>query len=83
MVEFELLAGWAVCEWYVIVGNVVEEVDLFLFKKESSGNGVDRSIPPTFVEESTVFVQSVEVIGVRLRPEPVEVSDFEVGPLGG
>lgn len=54
------------CEGHVIVGNVVEEVDLFLLEKETGGDGVDRSISPTFVEEPTVFVQSVEVIGVCL-----------------
>lgn len=68
-------------EWYVVVCNVVEEVDFFLFEEKPSTNRMDGRISPTFVEETTVFIEAVEVVGVGLRSKPVEIANFKVGPL--
>jgi hypothetical protein len=51
-VQSGLLASRAVGERNVVVGNIVE--------------GVDWSITPSFVEESTIFVKGVKVVGVCL-----------------
>lgn len=40
-----------------------------------------RGISPSLVEESTIFIQYVEEVGVRLGAEPIQVGDFKVGPL--
>ena len=66
---------------YVIVCDIVEEMDFFLLQQKSCSDGVDGSIAPSFVEETAVFVELVEVIEISLRSEPVEIADFEVGPL--
>jgi hypothetical protein len=65
-VQSGLLASRAVGERHVVVGNIIEEMDFFLLQEETSCNGVDRSITPSFVEKSTIFVESVKVIGVCL-----------------
>lgn len=80
-VQSRLLASRAVSERNVVVGNVVEEVDLLLVKQDTSGDGVDRSISPAFVEETSVLVKRLEEVDVSLATEPVQVADFEVGPL--
>lgn len=68
-------------EGNVVVGDVVEEVDLILFEKETCSDRVDGSISPPLVEKPTVFVETVEEVDVRLRSEPVEVADLEIRPL--
>ena len=81
VVHSVLLAGGAVGEGNVVVGNVVEEVDFLLLECETGCDGMDRSIAPAFVEETAVLVEGVKVVEVGGAAEPVEVSDFEVGPL--
>jgi hypothetical protein len=77
-----LLAGGAVGEGNVVVGNVVEEVDFLLLECETGCDGVDGSVTPTLVEETAILVEGLEVVEVGGAAEPVEVADFEVGPLG-
>lgn len=80
-VKSGLLAGGAVGEWDVVVCNVVEEVNLLFLEHQTSCDRVDWCVAPTLVEESTIAVQVVEVVDVGLAAEPVEITDFEVGPL--
>lgn len=68
-------------EWHVVVGNIVEEVDLLLLQEKTSGNRVDRSITPSLVEETTVLVEGLKEVNVGLGSQPVQVADLEVGPL--
>lgn len=72
---------WAVCEWDMVVSNVVEEVDLFLLQHETGGNRVDGSIAPSFVEKAAILVQRLEEVNVGFGAEPVQVTNLEVGPL--
>lgn len=68
-------------EWDVVVSDVVEEVDLFLLQEETGGDRMDRGVAPSFVEEAAVFVEVGKEINVCLGSKPVEVSNFEIGPL--
>jgi hypothetical protein len=68
-------------EGNVVVGNVVEEVDFLLLECQAGCDGVDGGISPALVEETAVLVEGVEVVEVGGAAEPVEVADFEVGPL--
>ncbi len=70
-------------EGHVIIGDIVEEVDFLLLEEKTSGDGVHRSIAPAFVKEATVSIEGIEIIEVGRRPQPVEVSDLEIGPLMG
>lgn len=81
VVHSVLLTGGAVGEGDVVVGNVVEEVDFLLLEGEAGSDGVDGSIAPALVEETAVLVEGFEVVDVGGAAEPVEVADFEVGPL--
>lgn len=73
-----LLAGGTVSEGDVVIGNVIEEVDL-LFRKEKRGcNGVDRSITPAFIKESSVLVKRIEIVGICLTAKPVQVANLKV-----
>ena len=65
----------------MVVGNVVEEVDLILGQEQTGGNGVDGSITPSLVEETAILVQRLEEIGVRLAAEPLKAANLKVGPL--
>jgi hypothetical protein len=70
-----------VCERDVIVSYIVEEVDLILLKHESGRYRVDGRIAPPLVEETAIIIQLSEEVNVGLGAEPVQVTDFEVGPL--
>jgi len=83
LVDSHLLASWAMGEGDVVVGDVLEEMDLVLWQQEAGSDGMDRRIAPTLVEEPAVLVELVEEINVSLRSKPVEVSDLEVRPLFG
>jgi len=76
-----VVARRAVREWDVVIGDVIEEMEFFLFEQEGGGDGVHRGVAPSFVEEAAVVVERVEVVEVGLGAQPVEVADFEVGPL--
>jgi hypothetical protein len=76
-----LLTSRAVGERNVVVRNVVEKVDLLLLEEKTSSNRVDWSIAPSLVEEAAVLIKGIEVVGICLRSEPVQVTNFEVGPL--
>lgn len=82
VVELEFVAGGAVGKGDVVVCNVVEEVDFILFQHERGGDRMDRCITPTLVEETAIFVKGGEVVDVGGGPQPVQVADFEIGPLG-
>ena len=81
VVHSVLLACGAMGEGDVVVGNVVEEVDFLLLECQAGCDGVDGGISPALVEETAVLVEGVEVIEVGGAAKPVEVADFEVGPL--
>jgi len=68
-------------KWYVVIGNIVEEMKFFLFQKQTSSNRVNRRIAPPFIEKATVLVKLVEVVGVSWGAKPVQISNFEVRPL--
>lgn len=38
-------------------------------------------VTPPLVEETTVLVERLEEVDVGFRPEPFQVTDFEVRPL--
>lgn len=78
----QLLRCWTVREGDVIVRNVLKEVNLIFRQSESCGDRVDWRVSPSFVEETSVAIEGIEVVEIRRRSEPVETTDFEVGPLG-
>lgn len=80
-VETELLSSGAVSKGNVIVGNVIEEVNLLLLQHQAGGNRVDRGIAPALIEETTILIQRLEVVGVGLGAKPVEATNLKVGPL--
>lgn len=55
--ETNIFASRAVSERYMIVRDIVEEVNLRSVKGKSSSYRVNRSITPTFIEETTVSVE--------------------------
>jgi hypothetical protein len=65
----------------MIISNVVEEVDIRPVEEKSSRDGVNGSITPSLVEEAPVFIERSEVIDIRIGPQPLQASDFKVGPL--
>ena len=68
----QILACRAMSEGNMIVSYVVEEFDLGLVQQEPGTNGVNRSVAPSLVEESTVFVERFEEVDVRFRSEPLQ-----------
>ena len=83
VVDSVLLPRRAMREWDMPVGDIVEEVDLFLLQGQSGGNGMDGGIAPSFIEEASVLVELVEEVEIGVRSQPIEIADFEVGPLHG
>jgi len=52
----QLLASRTMCEGHMVVGDVVEEVNLVLRQHDRCGNGVHRRITPALIEETTILV---------------------------
>lgn len=57
----------AMREWYVVIGDVIEEMDFLLLEQKCGRNRVHRSVAPSFVEESAVFVKGFKKIDVGRR----------------
>lgn len=69
------------CEGYVVVGDIVEEVYFALVEEETGSDGMDWSITPSFVEETTILIETLEKVDIWLGSKPVKITDFKVGPL--
>ena len=83
MVDSVLIPRRAMCKGYMPVGDIVEEMDLFLLQGQGGANRMDGGVAPSFVEEASVLVELVEEVEIGVRSQPVEIADFEVGPLYG
>jgi hypothetical protein len=70
-----------VCEGGVIAGYIVKEVDLILLEHESGRYRVEGCGALPLVEKTALVVQVSEEVHIGLGAEPVQVTDFEVGPL--
>ena len=81
VIEAVLLARRAMRKWDVVIGNIVEEVDLLFLQHQCGGDRVDWSITPALVEETTGVVEGVEVVDISLGAKPVQVANLEIGPL--
>jgi hypothetical protein len=55
-VQPRLLITRAMGEGYVVIGDLVEEVDLLLLEHGGRSNGVDGRIAPSLVEEATILI---------------------------
>jgi hypothetical protein len=65
----------------VVIGNVIEEVDLVLLQQQTRCYRVNRSVSPPLVEETASLVDKREIIEISLRAKPVKAPNFKVGPL--
>lgn len=80
-IESHLLTCRAVGKGNMVVGNLVPEMDLWLAEEDASGNRVNGCVSPSFIEETAVAVKRFKIVNVLLRSQPVQASDFKVGPL--
>lgn len=80
-IQSSLLVSWAVCERNVVVGNILEEVNLLLLEEKTSSDRVDGSITPSLIKETTILIKRLEEIEVRLAAEPRQATNLKVGPL--
>lgn len=80
-VQSLLVLSGTVGKGNVVIGNVIEEVDLVPRQHKASGNRVNRGVPPSLVKKAAILIQHVEVVGVRNVPEPIQAANLEVGPL--
>lgn len=74
-------AGRAMRERNVVICNVVEKVELFFLQHEPGSDRVDGSIAPSLIEETTVLVQRLKIVDICLGAQPVQTTNFKVGPL--
>lgn len=62
------------------IADLLEEVDLLLFRKQRGPKAVDGRVPPPFVVKAALLVEILEVLGVRFASPKVEVADLKVAP---
>jgi hypothetical protein len=79
-VQSSLLIGRAVSERNVVIGNILEKVNLLLLEEKTSSDRVDGRITPSLVEETTILVKRLKEIEVRLAAKPGQATNFKVGP---
>lgn len=77
----QLFACGTVCEGHMVVGNVVEEVDLLLWQHQGGGDRVHGRVTPALVEKAALLVEALKEVDIRLGAKPVEVANLKVGPL--
>ena len=65
----------------MMIGNVIEEVDLIFFQHQPCRDRVDRGVSPPLVVKATSLVEKGEKVEIGFRAEPVEVCNLKVGPL--
>lgn len=65
-VEPQLLSSWTMGEGYMIIGYVIEKVDLLFLEEKACSNGVDWCITPSFIKESAILVQGFKEVSVSL-----------------
>jgi hypothetical protein len=51
-------------EWYVIVCDIVEEMDFFLLQEKSCGNRVNWCISPSLIKETSILVEALKEIEI-------------------
>lgn len=56
----------------MVIGNVVEEMELVFGKHQTSSNGVDGSIAPALIKEATIVVEVFKVRNVSIGAQPDE-----------
>lgn len=61
-----LLASWTVRKRGVVIGNVIEEVDILPLQHQTRRYRVDRSISPSLIEETAGLVEKREVVEIGL-----------------
>ena len=66
---------------YVVVGNLVPEVQLFFLEEQASGNRMDRRVTPSFIVEAACPVEKVKVVQVLLGSQPIQAADLKIRPL--
>lgn len=67
-------------ERFMAVSNVVEKVNLIFASKECCSDRVDRCVSPSFIVETSGFVEMLKVVHVGLRSPKVEITNLKVGP---
>jgi hypothetical protein len=76
VIQTIFLAGRAVCEWDMIVSNVVEEVNFFFLQHQR--NRMYGCVAPTLVEKAAGMIERCEIVNVGLGPKPVEIAYLKV-----
>lgn len=66
---------------YVVVGNLVPEVQLFFLEEQASGDRMDRRITPSLIVEAACPVEKVKVVQVLLGSQPIQAADLKIRPL--
>ena len=64
----------------VTVANILEPVDLVLWRKQGRRDRVDRRVSPALIVETSLLVEVLEKVEIRLGAPEVEVADFKVAP---
>jgi len=70
----------AMHEWVVEVPDLVEEMDLVFARKQCRANAVYGRISPSLIVKSTLLVQKLDKLRVRLASPEIEVTDLKVAP---
>lgn len=83
IVQSHLIASRTMRKRYMPICDIVKKVDFLLFEGECRGNGVYGGVTPALVEEAAVLVQLLEIVDVGFGAQPIQIADFEVGPLRG
>lgn len=71
---------WAVLERIVLITNIVEEMDLVLFRKQRCADAMHWCISPPLIVETTLLIEEIKEFHVSFATPEVEVTDLKVTP---
>jgi hypothetical protein len=78
VIQLELFSGWTMCKRYVIVCNVVEEMNLVLLQEKTCCNAVNWRIAPSLIKEAALLVKMLKVFQIFLRSKPFKACNLEI-----
>jgi hypothetical protein len=77
-IHAQVFTSRAMRKRYMIVSNIIKEVEFGLVEHQACSYAVYWRISPSFVKEAARLVEVLKVVHVGFGSKPIEVANFKV-----